>query len=197
MAASRLAESINWSHLESVILPEATLAQPQAVYKATLPCYILSSATDTIPSTRRKTLAIEPAERHVVTCFLESDDEILLLRRSQQVGSYRGRWAGVSGYVESTPDEQALTEMREEVGLEQEDVELLKKGKVLRVDDEGLGARWMVHPYLFHVRDRSKIRADWEHTETKWITPRDIGDYPTVPRLKETLEMVYPPLEDK
>ena len=112
------------------------------------------------------------------------------------MGSYRGRWAGVSGYVESTPDEQALTEIGEETGLEPEDVHLLKKGKVLRVDDEGLGVRWMVHPYLFHVKERGKIRTDWEHTGTKWIAPREIGDYPTVPRLKETLERVYPPLED-
>ncbi len=95
--------------------------------------------------------------------------------------------------MESTPDEQALTEMREETGLEREDVELLKKGEVLGVDDEGLGVRWIVHPYLFHVKDRDRIRTDWEHTETKWIVPREIGDYPTVPRLKETLERVYPP----
>ena len=27
----------------------------------------------------------------VVTCFLESDGKILLLRRSDQVGSYQGR----------------------------------------------------------------------------------------------------------
>ena len=94
--------------------------------------------------------------------------------------------------MESTPDEQALTEMREETGLEREDVELLKKGEVLRVDDEGLGVRWMVHAYLFHVKDRGKVRTDWEHTETKWIAPREIGDYPTVPRLKETLERVLP-----
>jgi len=87
--------------------------------------------------------------------------------------------------------------MREEVGLEREDVKLLKKGNVLRVDDEGLGVRWMVHPYLFHVRERDRIRTDWEHTEVKWIAPQEIGDYPTVPRLKETLERVYPPPKEE
>ena len=98
--------------------------------------------------------------------------------------------------MESTPDEQALTEIGEETGLEPEDVHLLKKGNVLRVDDEGLGVRWMVHPYLFHVKDRGKVRTDWEHTKTKWIAPREIGDYPTVPRLKETLERVSPPTKN-
>ena len=99
--------------------------------------------------------------------------------------------------MESTPDEQALIEIGEETGLGQEDVELLKKGEVLRVDDEGLGVRWVVHPYLFHVKDRGKIKTDWEHTGTKWIAPREIGDYPTVPRLKETLERVLPSAKEE
>jgi len=138
-------------------------------------------------------LAADLTERHVVTCFLESNGEILLLRRSQQVGSYRGRWAGVSGYVETTPDEQALTEIREETGLGPEDLRLLGKGETLQVDDEEMGTRWMVHPYLFYVSDRARIRTDWEHVETRWITPGEIDDFTTVPRLKETLERVYPP----
>jgi len=130
-------------------------------------------------------------EKHVVTCFLESDGEILLLRRSQQVGSYQGRWAGVSGYVEVTPDEQALTEIREETSLQPEDLQLLRKGEILTVDDEGLGVRWLVHPYIFHINDRGKIHTDWEHLETRWVSPKDIDDFTTVPRLKETLYSVY------
>jgi len=66
-------------------------------------------------------------EKHVVTCFLESDGKILLLRRSRQVGSYQGKWAGVSGYVESPPDKQAMIEIGEETGLEAGDILLLKK----------------------------------------------------------------------
>lgn len=131
-------------------------------------------------------------EKHVVTCFLESDGEILLLRRSQKVGSYQGRWAGVSGYVETTPDKQALTEISEETGLQPEDLQLLKKGKILTVEDEELGTRWLVHPYLFHINDRSKIRTDWEHLDSKWISPKDIVNYATVPRLKEALDSVFP-----
>ncbi len=131
-------------------------------------------------------------DKHVVTCFLESDGEILLLRRSQKVGSYQGRWAGVSGYVETTPDEQALTEIKEETNLQPEDLQLLKKGEVMTVEDEELGVRWLVHPYLFHINDRSKIRTDWEHLESRWISPKDIVDFTTVPRLKEALDSVYP-----
>jgi ADP-ribose pyrophosphatase YjhB (NUDIX family) len=130
-------------------------------------------------------------EKHVVTCFLESDGKILLLRRSQQVGSYQGRWAGVSGYIEVTPDEQALTEIQEETSLQPEDLQLLRRGEILTVDDKELGVRWLVHPYIFHINDRSKIHTDWEHLETRWVSPKDIDGLTTVPRLKDTLYSVY------
>ncbi len=129
-------------------------------------------------------------EKKVVTCFLESEDQILLLRRSQQVGSYQGRWAGVSGYIETTADEQALTEIAEETSLSAEEVKLVRKGKPLAVEDKKLGVRWIVHPYLFQIKDRDKIKIDWEHKEARWIAPREINNYPTVPELKETLARV-------
>ena len=130
-------------------------------------------------------------EKRVVTCFLESENKILILRRSERVSSYQGRWAGVSGYIETTADEQALTEIREEVSLSGEDLELVKKGKPLSVEDEKLGVKWVIHPYLFRIKNREKIKIDWEHKETKWIDSKDIDNYETVPKLKETLARVY------
>ena len=127
----------------------------------------------------------------VVTCFLESDGEILILRRSERVGSYQGRWAGVSGYIETTADEQVLTEIAEEAGLSAEDLKLISKGEPLVAEDEELGIRWVVHPYLFRIKDRDKVQIDWEHKEARWINPKDIGNYETVPRLKETLARVF------
>ena len=129
-------------------------------------------------------------ERRVVTCFLEADGEILLLRRSEQVGSYQGRWAGVSGYIEATADEQALIEIGEETGLFGEDLRLIKRGQPLTVEDEKLGVSWVVHPYLFRVKGRSRLKIDWEHQEISWIKPEEIDNYQTVPMLKEALARV-------
>jgi 8-oxo-dGTP diphosphatase len=136
-------------------------------------------------------------EAKVVTCFLlrrsGGREEILLLRRSQQVGTYRGRWAGVSGYIEETDAlTQAYTEMEEETGLAGEDVQLLRTGEPLEVVDAEAERRWIVHPFLFEVREPARIRADWEHTETHWIRPEEIFQYETVPQLAETLMRVYP-----
>ena len=97
----------------------------------------------------------------------------------------------MSGYVETTPDGQALVEIEEETGLSREDVELIRKGETLSAEDEELGVRWVVHPYLFHIRDRDKVRIDWEHKEARWIKPREIADYQTVPMLKEVLAKVW------
>jgi 8-oxo-dGTP diphosphatase len=136
-------------------------------------------------------------QANVVTCFLlrrsGGDDEILLLRRSQQVGTYRGRWAGVSGYIEETdPLSQAYTEVEEETGLVKDDVRLLSTGDPLEVVDAEADRRWIVHPFLFEVRELARIRADWEHTETRWIRPEEILQYETVPQLAEALMRVYP-----
>ena len=105
----------------------------------------------------------------MVTCFLESENKILILRRSQQVSSYQGRWAGVSGYVETTADEQALIEIEEETSLCGEDLKLVKRGEPLLIEDEKLSVKWRVHPYLFHIKDRGKIKIDWEHKEMMWL----------------------------
>jgi len=130
-------------------------------------------------------------EKQVVTCFLEFENKVLLLRRSERVGSYQGRWAGVSGYIETTADKQALVEIKEETSLSGEDIKLIKKGRPLEVKDEKLGVKWVVHPYLFQIKDRDKIRIDWEHKEIKWIGSEDSGKYETVPMLRQTLERVY------
>ena len=130
--------------------------------------------------------------RKVVTCFLENEGKILILRRSERVSTYQGRWAGVSGYIEEgvSADEQALVEIGEEVGLGEEDIELVRRGEPLEVVDEGLHQKWIVHPYRFAVMEREKVRIDWEHKEALWIEPADITDYETVPMLWEAWERV-------
>ena len=131
-------------------------------------------------------------ERHVVTCFLEYGAKIALLKRSDRVGTYKGRWAAVSGYIEggNTPYQQALEEIREEAGLSAGDVELVRKGEPLEVIDEELGRKWVVHPFRFRVKTAEKISIDWEHTELVWMDPKDIGQYETVPKLLETWQRV-------
>lgn len=139
-------------------------------------------------------------ETHVVTCFLlrreGGEDRLLLVRRSDRVGTYRGAWAGISGFVESgvTPLEQAYTELREEASLVPEDVQLLRAGTPLAVLDESIGRAWVVHPFLFWLEDAERVRTDWEAVAHQWIAPAAVASLQTVPKLVEALAAVYPPL---
>jgi len=129
-------------------------------------------------------------EKHVVTCFLEHGGKILILRRSSKVGTYQRSWAGVSGYMETTDVRQAFTEISEETELYKNDLKLIKKGEPLEVIDRSLNRKWIVHPFLFHVKAPEKIKIDWEHTEVKWIKPRELAKYKTVPGLDKALARV-------
>jgi ADP-ribose pyrophosphatase YjhB (NUDIX family) len=132
-----------------------------------------------------------PRPTHVVTCFLlQTDQEIprlLLVQRSEHVGSYNERWAGISGFVEPriTPDEQAYTEIREETGLQHDQVRMLRRGAIVEHIDVALGRHFFIHPFLFEVRTPDAIKIDWEATQMRWITPLELPDYETVPKLQE------------
>ena len=130
--------------------------------------------------------------RSVVTSFLEHEGKILLLRRSDQVHTYQGRWAGVSGSIEAgrTPEQQARVEILEETGLTDQDVRLVAVGEPLLVDDPDGARRWLVHPFRFLVLNPEHIRLDWEHVEMRWIDPTDLGTFETVPSLVETWRRV-------
>jgi len=129
-------------------------------------------------------------EKHVVTCFLEHGRKILILRRSSKVSTYRRSWAGVSGYLETNDIDQAYAEISEETELYKKDLKLVKKGAPLEVIDKNLNRKWIVHPFLFHVKAPDKIKIDWEHTEAKWIKPSELKKYETVPGLAKALARV-------
>jgi 8-oxo-dGTP pyrophosphatase MutT (NUDIX family) len=129
---------------------------------------------------------------HVVTCFLERDSKIMLFKRSQQVGSYQERWAGISGYIDpgNTPLGQARQEIEEELGLAEHDYTLLREGLPLEVVDQDLDRTWVVHPFRFLLKEVDRIRIDWEHTEYRWVSPAEISSMITVPQLEAAWERV-------
>ena len=120
------------------------------------------------------------AERHVVTSILRNRGKILLLHRSNDVGSYQGQWAGVSGYIEKDESaiEAARRETAEEVGLKIEN----PTGDSAPMSFRSGDTVWTVHPFLFDVPSR-RISTDWEHDEHRWLSPDDISSLNTVPGL--------------
>src|SRR5579872_4978702 len=104
------------------------------------------------------------AARSVVTVFLESEGKILLLHRGSRVGTYTGRWAGVSGSIDpgNTPEQQARVEIREETGLRDDDIQFLSAGRPVAFADAEHGWEWIVHPFRVAVLHPDRIRIDWE-----------------------------------
>ncbi len=79
----------------------------------------------------------------------------------------------------------------EETSLKRNEFKMIKRGRSLLVEDPELNIHWVVHPYLFHIKDPTKIKIDWEHKEMKWIDPKQIDFFATVPQLAEALTRVY------
>ncbi len=129
-----------------------------------------------------------------VTTIVRNGDRILLLKRSDKVGSCRGRWAGVSGHVEpedKSLSDRAIIEINEETGMHPESI---KEGPVLAIRDTcGEKMRvWRIHTFLADVRDEdvAQMGIDWEHTEYRWVRPEEIGNYDTVPRLADVVKLL-------
>ena len=121
-------------------------------------------------------------EVQVVTSILRSGGEVLILKRSQKVRSYKGMWAGVSGSIKAgeEPLEAAMREVFEEVGPDR--VSLVMSGEPLRMRDGEVV--WVVHPFLFEMECR-EVEMDWEHVDCRWINASHIAEYDAVPGLDD------------
>ncbi|MGM0405410.1 MAG: NUDIX domain-containing protein [Thermoplasmatota archaeon] len=120
----------------------------------------------------------------VVTSFIEKGDKLLIVKRSDEVGSFQGRWSAISGYLEGKdPLEQAKIEISQETDL---DVEFVKKGNTTMA--RGEDNIWKVHPFLFKTQQEPVL--NWENLEYRWVTKDELKELKTVPRLLEAYEEV-------
>ena len=125
--------------------------------------------------------------REVVTAILRKGDKILIVKRGHLVNTFIGKWSGISGRMENAPLESVLQEIKEETGIPEEKVTLVKVGNPVEAEGENL--KFKIYPFLFEVKEE-KIQLNWENVEYRWINPHDITKYKTVPKLKEVLEEV-------
>jgi 8-oxo-dGTP pyrophosphatase MutT (NUDIX family) len=125
----------------------------------------------------------------VVTSFLSFDNKTLILKRSKKVSTYKGKWAGISGYIEDEkPLDAAYREIFEELGLKKEDIKLIGRGNILKVKDDDLRIIFYVHPLLFELTSKKDLKLNFEHTQYRWVDKKELEKIETVPQLKEALE---------
>jgi len=131
-----------------------------------------------------------PEETHIVTCFLEHEGKILLLKRSRDVGQYLDKWAVISGHLETDDLEQCLTEIVEETGLSKADIRLISRGDNIEITDATINHLWNIHPFRFNVAASKAIKLNFEHTEYQWILPEKLSKHDIVPGLQEAWRSV-------
>ena len=127
---------------------------------------------------------------NIVTSFIKDDDKILILKRSNKVKSMKCLWAGVSGIIEkhdATPLDRAKTEIFEETGINENEIELLKSVEQIKIESAQYKDHiWNIFPFLFKTNN-PKIKLNWENSDYDWIKPNQIKNYKTVPELDKIL----------
>jgi len=128
--------------------------------------------------------------KRVVTAIVRNRGRILIVRRSEKVGTFQGRWSAISGHIEGRedPKHRAVVEVREETGLRR--IAFRAAGAPVLARD---GATiYVVHPFLFDAPSR-RVRLDWENAEHRWIRPDELVRFETVPRLPDVVAAVLEP----
>ena len=125
----------------------------------------------------------------VLTVFVQYNNKILLLKRSDKVSTYKGKWNTVTGYLDEPRPllEKIYVELREELGVTEDIIDSYHIGESFSFTDPTVQKTWIVHPALVTLKRLPKITLDWEHTEYVWIDPKDMTQYDTVPNLSLSL----------
>lgn len=126
----------------------------------------------------------------IVTSFIQNDQKLLILKRSNKVRTMKGLWAGISGIIEKNevPLTRAKIEIYEETGITEDKIRLIKNAEKLRIDSPQYeNHEWEIFPFLFEAKN-PHIKLNWENSEYTWITADELKNYNTVPSLEKVLQ---------
>lgn len=126
----------------------------------------------------------------IVTSFIQDEQKLLILRRSNKVKTMKGLWAGISGIIEKneTPLTRAKIEIYEETGISEDKIKLIRNAAKLRINSPQYeNHEWEIFPFLFEAKNPD-IKLNWENSEYTWITIDELKNYDTVPSLEKVLQ---------
>ena len=126
---------------------------------------------------------------NVVTSFLNYNNKILILKRSEKIRTMKGLWSGISGIIENneTPISRAKIEIFEEVGIGEEHITLIKSTKEFTIESpQYKNQEWIIFPFFF-TTDTNSIKLNWENSDFRWIEVGQLKEFNTVPSLERIL----------
>lgn len=129
----------------------------------------------------------------VVIVFIQYNDKILLLRRSDKVLEYKNKWSTVAGFLDELKPitEKVRQELKEELNITDNDIESIHIGDPYEFDDEGIKRIWLRCPALVVLNKKVNIDLDWEHSEYAWISKEEIVGFDIVPDTERTLNQAF------
>ncbi|MFA6430577.1 MAG: NUDIX domain-containing protein [Candidatus Paceibacterota bacterium] len=128
----------------------------------------------------------------VINCVLEYKGNILILERNKNMRLYPGYWNGISGFLDDDKGlkEKVYEELKEEVGINKEDVISIKVGQIFDRDESKYKKTWIVHPILVKVKT-NKIKLDFENRNYKWIKLEEIKDFKLLPGFETVIKNLF------
>ena len=137
-----------------------------------------------------------PANAHAAVAVTLLPDEggrgcFLLTRRSLRLRRHRGQWALPGGRIDEaeTPEQAALRELHEEVGLDLDSAAVLG-----RLDDFGTRSGFIITPVVFWCDDYRELAPNPAEVYRAYRIPLIDLDRPDVPVLREIPESDNPVL---
>lgn len=123
-----------------------------------------------------------------VAGIVKNKDKILILKKSKGDYNYPNKWSFCSGYVKEfeSAEDTVLREIKEETGLK---IKIKGVGKLIEIPDKNKGKKWIVMIYLCEAKSRN-VKLDHENAEFRWISPKDMEKYPSVPGLEKDLKVL-------
>jgi len=137
-------------------------------------------------------------EAPVITVFVEYMGEVLLLKRSDKVRAYQGKWNSVAGYLDRIEPikERVFGELKEELGISKNMIKRVRVAPMYSFTDQAIQITWHICPVVAQLNTKPEIKLDWEHTDFAWIKPEQLKEYDTAPNLDKSLEYAFKMLKE-
>lgn len=125
----------------------------------------------------------------VINSVVMHGNQILILKRSNQLNFYPGQWSGVSGFIdELRPIEDIVSkELEEEIGVSRNLVTRIGVGKAIEQRSTKHNRVWMIYPILVELKEKPVVRLDREHSDYAWIAPEELEKYKMLPGFSQVV----------